>query len=327
MSWASTPFPAYSCEFSPLRSGRVAVATAQHFGFVGGGHVHIFNVTAGKLSPVMGWDTGEGVFDVTWSQNGSTPGMLAIAQSDGTVRLFDEERPSGHVAALAGHSAEAYSVDWNPIAGHLICSASWDHSVKCWDANRGACVSTHTCHTEIAYAAVWSPARPMCFASVAGDKMLQITDAAAGGAPSQSVKAHDHEILTVDWSQHDEFRVVTGSVDKTLRVFDIRKLASPVLSLYGHQMAVRRVKSHPHCSSQVISASYDFAVHVWDLRLGQLLRHFDHHEDFVLGVDLSAFKENEAISAAWDSTLCTWNCVDGRPPARSKELPPQKAAL
>merc|ERR1711865_678296 len=145
-----------------------------------------------------------------------------------------------------------------------------------------------------------------------------------GGAPSQSLKAHEHEILTVDWSQHEEFQVVTGSVDKTLRVFDIRKLSSPVLSLYGHQMAVRRVKAHPHCSTQVISASYDFAVHVWDLRLGQLLRCFDHHTDFVLGVDLSTFVENEAISAAWDNTLCRWNCIDGPPPRPPGIDPPQR---
>lgn len=326
MPRASTLLPAYSCEFSPLRPGRVAVATAQHFGFAGGGRLQVFDAVAGALSPVAAWPTGEGVFDVAWSEGQER--VLATAQGDSTVKLFDEERPAGHIASLEGHTAEVYSVDWNASAKHLVASASWDHSVKVWDASRGASVSTHACHSEIAYAAVWSPARPLCIASVAGDCMLHITDCAAGGAPAQSLKAHEHEILTVDWSQYDEFQVVTGSVDKTLRVFDLRKLSSPVVSLYGHQMAVRRVKSHPHCSSQVISASYDFAVHVWDLRLGQLLRHFDHHSDFVLGVDLNPFVENEAISAAWDNTLCLWNCADCPPHRPSdRELPPQKAAL
>merc|ERR550514_450884 len=99
--------------------------------------------------------------------------------------------------------------------------------------------------------------------------MLHIQDLNVGDSPVQSIQAHQHEILTVDWNKYNEFQVITGSVDKTLRVFDIRNLTAPVQVLHGHQLAVRRVKSHPHNESQLVSVSYDMSINVWDLNLAQ----------------------------------------------------------
>eukprot|EP00441_Pelagodinium_beii_P011707 CAMPEP_0197682110 /NCGR_PEP_ID=MMETSP1338-20131121/95987_1 /TAXON_ID=43686 ORGANISM="Pelagodinium beii, Strain RCC1491" /NCGR_SAMPLE_ID=MMETSP1338 /ASSEMBLY_ACC=CAM_ASM_000754 /LENGTH=71 /DNA_ID=CAMNT_0043263535 /DNA_START=1 /DNA_END=213 /DNA_ORIENTATION=+ len=71
--------------------------------------------------------------------------------------------------------------------------------------------------------------------------MLHIQDLNVGEVPVQSIQAHQHEILTVDWNKYNEFMVVTGSVDKTIRTFDLRNLTQPVQVLHGHQLAVRRV--------------------------------------------------------------------------------------
>merc|ERR1719379_489044 len=144
--------------------------------------------------------------------------------------------------------------------------------------------------------------------------MMHIFDLNVGDHPAQSIQAHQHEILTVDWNKYNEFQLVTGSVEKTVRVFDLRNLAGPLQVMHGHQLAVRRIKCHPHHESQFVSASYDMSVNVWDLNMGQMVQHFDHHSEFVLGLDLSLFEENLLASAAWDRTVCTWNCMQGPPP-------------
>jgi len=314
MSWQATQFGSYSCEFSPFHGNLVAVGTAQYYGFVGNGRLHIFDLAGpgGSMVPVAEFITNEGVYDVSWSEDNEH--VLATAQSDGTVKLFDWSQPHGPIMSLPGHTAEVYGIDWNMNSKNLVASASWDHTIKIWDVMQGVMVNNFTAHQQIAYAAIWSPARPMCCATVAGDAMLHIMDMSVGNMPAQSIQAHQHEILTVDWNKYNEFQVITGSVDKTLRVFDIRNLTAPVQVLHGHQLAVRRVKSHPHNEHQVVSVSYDMSMNVWDLNLAQAIQRFDHHTEFVLGVDLSLFEENLVATASWDRTVCVWNYARGPPP-------------
>lgn len=314
MSWVATQFAGYSCEFSPFQGNLLAVGTAQYFGIVGNGRLHVYDIAGpgGNVVPVCEWITKDGVYDTAWSE--ANEHVLATAQGDGTVKLFDWTRPHGPIMSLEEHTAEVYGVDWNLNSKNLVSSAAWDRTVKVWDVMQGVCVSTFLSHQQIAYAAIWSPARPACLATVAGDAMLHIQDLNVGSAPVQSIQAHQHEILTVDWNKYNEHVVVTGSVDKTLRVFDLRNFAGPVQVLHGHQLAVRRVKAHPHAEHQLVSSSYDMSVNVWDMSMGQMIQHFDHHSEFVLGVDLSLFEENLIATAAWDRSVCVWNCVHGPPP-------------
>mmetsp|Transcript_14592 Transcript_14592/g.37770 ORF Transcript_14592/g.37770 Transcript_14592/m.37770 type:complete len:329 (+) Transcript_14592:76-1062(+) len=315
MSWLPTGFAGYSCEFSPFHGNLIAVGTAQYYGIVGNGRLHVYDLNApGGPQPVADFLTKDGVYDCAWSE--ANEHVIATAQGDGTVKLFDWTRPGGPIMSLEEHTAEVYGVDWNLNTKQLISSAAWDNTVKVWDVVQGVCVRTFRAHQQIAYAAIWAPARPMCLASVAGDAMLHIQDLAVGDMPVQSIQAHQHEILTCDWNKYNDFQVVTGSVDKTIRTFDLRNLTGPVQVLHGHQLAVRRVKCHPHCDNQIVSASYDMSAKVWDTNMGQMINHFDHHTEFVLGLDISLFQENLIATAAWDRTVCVWNCTQGPPPPR-----------
>lgn len=315
MAWIPTPFAGYSVEFSPFHGNLLAVGTAQYYGIVGNGRLQIFDLAGpgGVPIPVGDWLTKDGVYDCSWSE--ANEHVIATAHGDGTVKLYDRTRPQGPILSLEEHTAEVYGVDWNMNAKNLVASASWDRLVKVWDMAQAVCIKTYAAHTQICYAAIWSPARPMSVATVAGDAMLHIMDLnSPGDAPVTSIQAHQHEILTVDWNKYNEFQVVTGSVDKTIRVFDLRNPSGPLQVLHGHQLAVRRVKTHPHCDHQLVSASYDMSVNVWDLNVGNVIQHFDHHSEFVLGVDWSLFEENVLATASWDRTVCVWNCMQGSPP-------------
>lgn len=314
MSWIPIQFAGYSCEFSPFHANLIAVSTAQFYGIVGNGRLHVYDISGGRANPVAEWMTQEGVYDCAWSEDNEH--VIVTGQADGTVKLFDWSRPEGPIMSLTEHTAEVYGVDWNMNSKQFVSSAAWDGTVKVWDVIQGACCQTFRSHTPIAYSAIWAPRRPACLATVGGDAMLHIHDLQAGEAPVQSIQAHQNEILTVDWNKYNEFQVITGSTDKTIRVFDLRNLVSPVQVLHGHQLAVKRVKTHPHCATQLMSVSYDMTVKVWDIDLGQIVRHFDHHMEFVLGLDINLFEENLIATASWDRSVCVWDVAQGGPPPR-----------
>ncbi|CAE8638778.1 unnamed protein product, partial [Polarella glacialis] len=91
--------------FSPFHGNLVAVGTAQYYGIVGNGRLHVFDVSApGGPRPVCDWLTKDGVYDVAWSE--ANEHVLLTGQGDGTLKLFDWSRPQGPIMSLEGHQAE-----------------------------------------------------------------------------------------------------------------------------------------------------------------------------------------------------------------------------
>ena len=120
-------------------------------------------------------------------------------------------------------------------------------------------------------------------------------------------------MLSVDGGTYDPNFLATGSPDRSIQLWDVQKSAAPVQTMFGHQFAVRRVKFSPHAPRELISASYDMAVAVWDVQAGAMVQRFDHHTEFVVGVDVSLFDPNLVASGSWDRKVAVWNKQLGRP--------------
>lgn len=52
--------------------------------------------------------------------------------------------------------SEIYTIRWSP-RGHLIASASFDHSIKIWNTERGECTYRLMKHSEPVYTVAFSP--------------------------------------------------------------------------------------------------------------------------------------------------------------------------
>ena len=314
MRSARIGFSGYSVKFSPFQPNLLGVASSQYYGIAGNGRVSIIDFE-NNFRPLVEFTTKDGCFDIAFSEGSDK--IIAAACGDGVVRIFDLTQVAGDrpAAALTGHSAETYSVDFNFFEKNLLCSASWDRSVRIFDILSGTQTYVSSCHSGIAYEAKFSPKSPSVMGSVGGDGKILFHDFKVGRVV-QTISAHDAEILCLDFNKYREHLVATGSVDSQIKVFDARKSDLPVHAFSGHQLAVRRVKFSPHSDSLLCSCSYDTSVKLWSLSSGSLVASHEHHGEFAIGIDFSNFQRDLVASTGWDRQLAVWTL--GQPPTSTK---------
>eukprot|EP00744_Colponema_vietnamica_P012955 GILI01018171.1.p1 GENE.GILI01018171.1~~GILI01018171.1.p1 ORF type:complete len:129 (-),score=12.90 GILI01018171.1:59-445(-) len=76
-----------------------------------------------------------------------------------------------------------------------------------------------------------------------------------------------------------------------------------MIPLVGHKGPVRRIRFSPHSASRVLTSGYDFRVCLWDIGQPRPLQlNYDHHREFVVGVDWSLVSPNDVATASWDGT-------------------------
>jgi peroxin-7 len=295
------PFSGHSVKFSPFRPNLIAVASSQYFGIAGNGRISILD-SQNNLASVCEFGTRDACFDVAFSEQSET--IVAGACGDGAIRIFDLHRPGDRpVAALCGHSAETYSVDWNLGVKTRLCSASWDKSVRLWDLVAGKEVGKYQ-HGAIAYEAKWNTRNPSLVASVGGDGHLKVMD--TRDQKVLSLAFVNTEILSLDWNKYRDTVIATGSVDRNVCVWDIRNAGKPLCSFTNHQLAVRRVRFNPHSDSLLLSCSYDMSVKLWSVSSMTEVDSFDHHTEFVIGIDFCNFERDLVASASWDRSVALW---------------------
>lgn len=227
------------------------------------------------------FDTQDSLFDTAWSEVHEN--QLLTAGGDGSVKLFDITLPEFPVQSWQEHAREVFSVHWNLVAKDTFLSSSWDGTVKIWNPNASASLTTLPTHS-CTYSAQFSPHSPSILSSVSSDSHLRVFDlrtpASASNHLTLSVPIHTppkprmgaaapvgiapSEALTHDWNKYRDTVVAAAGVDRFIRTFDIRNpAAGPVAVLPGHEYAIRRITWSPHLSDILLSASYDMTCRVW----------------------------------------------------------------
>ncbi|HEX3658586.1 MAG TPA: protein kinase [Pirellulales bacterium] len=205
---------------------------------------------------------------------------------------------------LYGHTGPVHSVAFSPDRQRLA-SASYDKTVKVWDAATGQEMLTLKGHTLPVYSVAFSPDGQR-LASASRDKSIKVWDAATG-QETLSLKGHTGWVWGVAFSP-DGRRVASASLDKTVKVWDATT-GQETLTLKGHTGGVWGAVFSPD-GRRLASASEDQTVKVWDAVTGQETLTLKGH---LHGIGSVAFSpDGLRLASASFATVKVWDAATGQ---------------
>jgi hypothetical protein len=208
------------------------------------------------------------------------------------------------IRTLNGHTNVVEGCAVSP-AGDYIVSASWDDTLKVWDARTGEERRTMRGHMDWVTGCAISPAGDY-IVLISRDQTLKVCDGRTG-EELRTLRGHRSRVSGCAISPSGDY-IVSASFDQTLKVWDMRT-GEERRTLSGNANRVTGCAISP-TGDTIVSASADHTLKVWDARTGEERRTLRGHTGGVLGCAISPAGDY-IVSVSWDQTLKVWDARTG----------------
>ncbi len=210
-------------------------------------------VSVGLAFPLIGCQERGNRSEADKEQTDSTAPVKAEPQALQAVDGGQE------LLTLKGHSQPVTSVAFSSD-GKRLASASFDNTVKVWDATNGQETLTLNGHTQMVFSVAFGPDGKR-LASASFDQTVKLWDATSG-QEALTLNGHTGPVNSVAFSA-DGKRLASASKDQTVKVWNATN-GQETLTLKGHTGPVTSVAFSPD-GKWLASASVDQTVKVWDV--------------------------------------------------------------
>ncbi|KAK7575246.1 hypothetical protein V3481_017210 [Fusarium oxysporum f. sp. vasinfectum] len=215
-----------------------------------------------------------------------------------------EESWDACLLTLEGHSGGVASVVFSHDSKKMA-SASWDNTIRIWNAEMGECERVLEGHSNWVNSVVFSHDSTKV-ASASSDETIRIWNAETGEC-ERVLEGHSSFVNSVVFS-HDSKKVASASFDETIRIWNA-ETGECERVLEGHSDEVNPVV-FSHDSTKVASGSWHNTIRIWNAEAGECERVLEGHSSFVWSVVFS-HDSTKMASASRDMTIRIWNAETG----------------
>jgi WD40 repeat protein len=210
------------------------------------------------------------------------------------------------IKELHGHSGAVYAVAFRPD-GQRMATASFDRTIKVWDAHTGRILRTLTGHSDKVLALAYS-ADGKQLASAGRDGLVRLWDPVSG-KPRACLNSRNQCVQGIAFTPDGQRLLACGEkgIAETWQL-DEQKVERS-LRVEPSPMPLYAVAVSPDGKSLALGCQ-DGGIHVHDLPTGRRLRVLDGHVGPVFSVVFSPDGAS-LLSGSSDQTLRRWNASTG----------------
>lgn len=201
-----------------------------------------------------------------------------------------------------GHSQSITEIKFSND-GKYFATASYDQSVKLWDAQTGSLIKTFTGHQDVVQAVAFSN-NGRLLASGGEDEQVIIWDLTTGDS-LHVLTMHDDDVYALLFSSDDKTLYIAGDhyFEEYLREVDVQT-GEQLRIFEGEVNGLYDIVFDPK-TGNIISAGMSYALTDWDITSGKEMDSFVEHEEEILDIDIS--DNGMLLSADYDGELILWD--------------------
>ena len=266
------------------------------------------------------WDFGEQTETAALEGHAGPVNAVAFVDSARVVSVSDDgsaiiwDIASGKPAfRLEGHRHKAMGVAVSPDR-RWVATASWDRTVRLWDARDGRAGPVLTAPEPLNTVAF--AANGTLVAAGGHDGFVWLWDRISGEFKGKLV-GHERGVTQIAASA-DGKRILSAGIDRTVRLWDAEK-GDEIAVFRHHEGQIFAVAFMPD-GQRALSAGRDGVIALWSLADGKVAREFRAHEGIIWGITPTP-DGRFVVSASSDGSGRVWHLETGDRIGTAAEVP------